>query len=138
MEKTLILLKPDCVSNKHCGKVISRFEKAGFKILGCKMMQLDSAILKDHYAHVADKPFFPEIEAFMSSCPVIAVALEGENVISKVREMVGPTDSTQAEEGTIRGDLGQDKMKNIVHASDGPDSAAVEIKRFFKEGEIFA
>ena len=131
MEKTLVLLKPDCLEQKCAGKVISRFEKAGFEIKDARMMQLSSEILREHYAHVADKPFFPDIEAFMSSRPVIGLILSGENVIAKVRDLLGPTDSTKAAPGTIRGDLGTTMMKNMVHASDSPESAEAEIKRFF-------
>jgi nucleoside-diphosphate kinase len=138
METTLILLKPDCVTKGHCGEVINRFEKAGFKIRGCKMMKLDSAILREHYAHIASKPFFPDVENFMSSSPVVALALEGENVIEKVRALAGPTDSKKADKGTIRGDLGVDMMVNIVHASDSPDSAKAELARFFKPEELFS
>jgi len=137
METTLILLKPDCVTKGHVGEVIGRFEKAGFQIRGCKMMQLDSAILREHYAHIASKPFFPEVERFMGSSPVIALALSADNVIERVRALAGPTDSTKADKGTIRGDLGVDVMVNIVHASDSPENAAAELKRFFHPGELF-
>jgi nucleoside-diphosphate kinase len=137
MAKTLIILKPDCLENKHAGEVISRFEKEGFEIRACKMVQLSSAVLMDHYAHVADKPFFPEIEEFMSSRPVVVLVLEGENVIDRVRDLLGPTNSKVAEKGTIRGDMGTDMMRNIAHASDSPENAEAEIKRFFEAGEIF-
>lgn len=133
MEETLIILKPDCMEKRVAGEVISRFEKAGFEIIASKVMQLDGAILREHYAHVADKPFFPEIEAFMSSRPVMPMILRGEGVIAKVRDLLGPTDSSKAEAGTIRGDLGTDMMKNVVHASDGPETAVAEKKRFFPE-----
>ena len=138
METTLVLLKPDCMNKKHAGEVIGRFEGAGLEIIGCKMMQLDAAILREHYAHIADKPFFPEVEGFMSSAPVVALALRGEGVIAKVRELAGPTNSKEAPAGSIRGDLGEDVMHNIVHASDGPEAAADELKRFFNDGEVFA
>ena len=133
MEETLIILKPDCMENRVVGEVISRFEKAGFEIVASKVTQLDSAILREHYAHVADQPFFPEIEAFMSSRSVIPMILSGEDVIAKVRDLLGPTNSQEAPKGTIRGDLGTDMMRNVVHASDGPDTAAVEKKRFFPD-----
>jgi nucleoside-diphosphate kinase len=133
MEETLIILKPDCLEKRVAGEVISRFEKAGFEIVASKVMQLDGPILREHYAHVADKPFFPEIEAFMSSRPVMAMILSGESVIAKVRDLLGPTNSKEAAKGTIRGDLGTDMMKNVVHASDGPEAAAAEKKRFFPE-----
>ena len=137
MQKSLILLKPDCLGGKIGGEVIARFERAGYDIVACKMIQLDSAVLNEHYAHVADLPFFPEIASFMSSRPVVALILQGENVVQGVRDLLGPTDSTQAPEGTIRGDLGTDKMKNVVHASDSSESAKVEIERFFASDEIF-
>lgn len=131
MEKTLIILKPDCLEQGNAGNVIARFEGAGYTIANCKMMQLTPELLRVHYAHVADKPFFPEIETFMSSRPVIVLVLEGDNVIAGVRELLGPTDSTKAPKGTIRGDMGTDVMKNMVHASDSPETARVEIERFF-------
>lgn len=136
-ETTLILLKPDCVAKGLNGEVLKRFEAEGFRIRGCKMMQLTDELLVEHYSHIADKPFFPEVTGFMKSKPVIAVALAGENVIGKVRDLLGPTDSKVAPKGTIRGDFGDDKMTNVVHASDSAENAALELKRFFREGEVF-
>ena len=133
MEKTLILLQPDCLQNKVAGKVISRFEEKGYGIIATRMIQLDDALLREHYAHVADLPFFPEIAEFMSSRPVLAMILEGENIVQGVRDLLGPTDSTTAPEGTIRGDLGTDRMRNVVHASDSPENAQIEIDRFFSD-----
>jgi len=135
-ETTLILLKPDCVEKQHCGDVISRFEKIGLVIRGAKVIQLTPEVLSEHYAHVADKPFYPEIQKFMTRCPVIALAVSGENVIERTRNLLGPTDSTQAPAGTIRGDFGVDKMVNVAHASDSPENAEIELKRFFNAGEI--
>lgn len=142
MQRTLILLKPDAVQNAVCGQVINRFDQAGFKILGCKMMYLSSEVLAEHYAHIVDKPFYPEVETFMQSAPVIAMVLEGEDIINRMRDMLGVTDSAAAAPGTIRADLGSkeganSKMKNIAHASDGPEAAEKEIARFFKENELF-
>jgi nucleoside-diphosphate kinase len=133
MEETLIILKPDCMEKRVAGEVITRFEKAGFEIVASKIMQLDGPILREHYAHVADKPFFPAIEEFMSSLPVMPMILRGEGVIAKVRDLLGPTNSKEAPKGTIRGDLGTDMMRNVVHASDGPETAAAEKKRFFPQ-----
>lgn len=133
MEETLIILKPDCMEKRLAGAVISRFEQAGFEIVASKVMTLDSAILREHYAHVADLPFFPDIEAFMSSRPVMPMILTGEGVIAKVRDLLGPTNSQEAPAGTIRGDLGTDMMRNVVHASDSPETAVAEKKRFFPE-----
>ena len=137
METTLILLKPDCVTKHHCGDVIQRCESAGFRIRGCKMMRLSSELLREHYAHIANKPFFPEVEEFMQSSPVIALALDADGAIDKMRALAGPTDSKKASPGTIRGDFGVDVMVNIVHASDSPDNARIELKRFFQPGELF-
>ena len=137
-ETTLILLKPDCVEKRLNGEVIKRFEAEGFCIRGCKMIQLTDELLQEHYSHIADKPFFPDVAGFMKSKPVIAIALSGENVIAHVRDLLGPTDSKAAPKGTIRGDYGADKMTNVVHASDSPEAAAVELKRFFRDGEIFS
>jgi len=137
METTLILLKPDCVTKGHCGDVLQRFEKAGFRIRGCKMIRLDKNILHEHYAHIASKPFFPEVEEFMQSSPVIAVALAADGVIDKVRTLLGPTDSKKAAPGSIRGDFGVDVMVNVVHASDSLDAAKVELVRFFRSEELF-
>jgi nucleoside-diphosphate kinase len=133
MEETLIILKPDCMEKRIAGEVITRFENAGFDIVATKIMQLDGPILRDHYAHVADKPFFPEIEAFMSSRLVMPIILKGENVIARVRDLLGPTNSQEAAKGTIRGDLGTDMMRNVVHASDSVQAAADEKARFFPE-----
>jgi nucleoside-diphosphate kinase len=136
-EISLILFKPDAVEKNLVGSVLARFQAEGFIVRGLKMMQLDHAILADHYSHIADKPFFPSIVEFMSKTPVVALALSGENVIARVRELLGPTDSQAAPAGTIRGDLGEDKMINVCHASDSPEAAAAEIKRFFRDGEVF-
>ena len=136
-ETSLILFKPDAMEKNLTGTVLARFQAAGFTIRGIKMMQLDDAILREHYAHIADKPFFPEIVAFMSKTPVIALALAGENVIACVRDLLGPTDSKAAAPGTIRGDFGEDKMVNVCHASDSTEAAEAELKRFFRPGEVF-
>ena len=138
MQKTLIILKPDCMAKKHAGSVIDRFEKAGFEIVGAKMIRLTPQVLREHYAHVASKPFYPEIEQFMSSLPVIVVALRGADVVTKVRDLLGPTDSRKAAKGTIRGDFGTEMMKNVCHASDSDENAKIELARFFKAEELFS
>ena len=137
MATTLILLKPDCVTKGLCGEVIKRFEAAGFSLRGIKMLQMSDALVHEHYAHIADKPFFPEVVAFMQSSPIVALALDGDNVVDAVRDLLGPTDSTKAAPGTIRGDHGVDVMVNVAHASDSADSAAAELARFFKPEELF-
>ena len=137
METTLILLKPDCLLNHHVGDVISRLETNGFYIYGIKMLQLNEKILSEHYAHIVDKPFFQEVKTFMESTPVIALALAGENVVARVRELSGPTDSVKAMTGTIRRDFGKDVMANVIHTSDSLDKATSELKLFFRREEIF-
>lgn len=136
-ELSLILLKPDCVKKNLCGEVIKRFQDAGFKIKGTKMMALSDEVLAEHYSHIADRPFFPEIVAFMQSAPVIGMVLEGDDVVAKVRDMLGPTNSKEAAEGTIRGDFGEDMMINVCHASDSAENGEIEVKRFFEDGEVF-
>ena len=137
MQQTFIIFKPDCMEQRHVGSVLNRFEQAGFQIIGAKMMRLTPAKLREHYAHVADKPFYPEIERFMSSRPVIAMALQGENIVAHVRELLGPTDSRKAAKGTIRGDFGTDMMVNVVHASDSEENGKLEIARFFSPDELY-
>ena len=136
-QTSLVLLKPDAVRKKICGKVLSRFEEAGLTIRGCKMIHLHVELLREHYAHIADKPFFPEVETFMSSLPVIALAVGGEDAIAKVRDMLGVTDSRKAAPGTIRAEHGEDMMVNVAHASDSPETAEKELRRFFKDEEIY-
>ena len=138
MQKTFVIFKPDCMEKRLVGTVLSRFEAAGFAIVGCKMARLTPALLREHYAHVADKPFYPEIEQFMSSRPVIMAALQGDDVVQKVRDLLGPTDSRKAPKGTIRGDFGTEMMKNVVHASDSDENAKIELARFFKPEELFS
>ena len=137
IETTLVLLKPDCLADRLCGEVISRFEASGLDIVGCKMMVLPDDILAEHYAHILGRPFYPELKAFMQKSPVIALALSGENAVARVRDLMGPTDSRKAAKGTIRGDFGRDVMFNVVHGSDSSENAALELKRFFLESELY-
>ncbi len=141
-EKTLILFKPDCVRKNLSGIILQRLLAEGFRLRGLKMMQLDDAILREHYAHIIDlviddKPLFPTLSAFMQTSPVVALVLSGPGVITRVRSILGPTNSMKADKGTIRGDYGTNSMLNICHASDSPESAEAEIKRFFKPEELF-
>ncbi len=138
MEKTFIIFKPDAMDQRIVGTVLSRFEAAGFDVIACKMSRLSPALLRQHYAHVADKPFYPEIEGFMSARSVIMIGLQGVDVVKRVRDLLGPTDSRKAAKGTIRGDFGTDMMKNIVHASDSVENGQAELARFFKPDELFA
>lgn len=138
MEKTFIIFKPDAMDKRIVGTVLSRFEAAGFDVIACKMTRLSPALLRQHYAHVADKPFYPEIEGFMNARSVIMIGLQGVDVVKRVRDLLGPTDSRKAAKGTIRGDFGTDMMKNIVHASDSIENGQAELARFFKPDELFA
>nr|WP_314630447.1 nucleoside-diphosphate kinase [uncultured Mogibacterium sp.] len=131
MEKTYIMLKPDCVKRGLMGEVISRIERKGYKIVDAKMMNLDEAILKEHYAHLADKPFFPEIVAFMTSGPVLGMIVEGENAVQGMRIIMGATKFEEATAGTIRGDFAHNTSENLIHGSDSLENAEIEIKRFF-------
>lgn len=136
MERTLILCKPDALQRNLLGDVIGRFERKGLKIVGLKMMRLDDVLLDDHYQHHKDKPFFSNLKNFMKSSPVVAMVLEGQEAVVAVRLIVGVTKGAEADAGTIRGDLAM-TTQNIVHASDALANAEAEIKRFFKEEEIF-
>ena len=136
MERTLILCKPDCMEKNLAGEVLGRFQKAGLQLVAAKMLRLTPALLNEHYAHLADKPFFPEIVSFMSSRPVLALILEGDQAVTRVRDLLGPTDSRKAPAGSIRGDLGTSNMLNIAHASDSVENATIEVKRFFRSDEI--
>jgi nucleoside-diphosphate kinase len=138
MERTLIILKPDCLEGHHVGEVLARFEEAGFPLIACKMKEVPDAVWLEHYAHLAHLPFFQEIVEFMSAGPVLLLILEGPDVVARVRTLLGDTDSRTAAPGTIRRTWGTDKMRNIAHASDSPQTAATEIKRFFKPDEIFS
>lgn len=137
MEKTFVIFKPDCMQKRNVGTVLSRFEAAGFDVIACKMTRLSAELLRVHYAHVAQKPFYPEIENFMSARPVIMIGLQGENIVQRVRDLLGPTDSRKAAKGTIRGDFGTDMMTNVVHASDSVENGQAELARFFKPEELF-
>lgn len=138
MEKSLILVKPDGLQRGLVGEIISRFERKGLKIIGLKMINLEDAILEDHYAHLTDKPFFGNIKDFMKSSPVVAIALEGgEGSVASIRTLVGPTKGYEAPAGTIRGDFGLSGSNNIVHASDSVENGKTEVDRFFNGAELF-
>lgn len=135
-ERSLIIIKPDAVQRSLVGEIITRFERKGLKIIGMKMMHLKDTLLKEHYAHVADKPFYPRIERFMMSSPVIVMAVAGLKAVDAIRTIVGPTKGYEALGGTIRGDFALSMQSNVVHASDSVENGAAEIKRFFDESEI--
>ncbi len=131
MERTYIMTKPDAYQRGLIGKIITRIENKGFKITDMKMMALNEAILTEHYAHLADKPFFPEILEYMTSGPVVGMIVEGNGVVESMRKMMGPTDGLEAAPGTIRGDYANNKSENLIHGSDSLENAEIEIKRFF-------
>lgn len=136
LEKTLVLLKPCTVERGLIGEIISIFEKKGLRIAGLKMMQLTDEVLSEHYSHLSEKPFFQRVKDSMMKTPVVAMALEGVDAIEVVRTLAGPTNGRKAAPGTIRGSYSMSFQENIVHASDGPETAAAELKRFFKDEEI--
>ncbi|MDD6889939.1 MAG: nucleoside-diphosphate kinase [Bacteroidales bacterium] len=137
MEKTLIIIKPSGVQRCLVGPVIERFQRKGLQINGIKMMQLDEEILRRHYAHLTDRPFFPNILRSMMACPVIVMVISGNDAVAVVRKMTGATNGRQADPGTIRGDFSMSGQENIIHASDSPENAAIEIDRFFRPEEVF-
>lgn len=130
-QQTYIMLKPDCLKRGLMGEVISRIEKKGYRIVQAKLMTLDTPIIAEHYAHLIDKPFYPKLEQFMLSGPVFGMVVEGEEVIQGMRAMMGPTNVFEAAPGTIRGDYATDVTYNLIHGSDSPETAKVEINRFF-------
>lgn len=137
MEKTFIILKPSAITRGLVGDVIARFQRKGLVIAGIKMIQLTEEILREHYAHLVDRPFFPMLVKSMMATPVIVMVLKGVDAVAVVRSMVGETNCRKAAPGTIRGDFGMSGQENIVHASDSPENAEIEVARFFKPEEIF-
>ena len=132
-----MLLKPSTVQRALIGEIISRFEKKGLRIAGMKMLQLDDKILEEHYAHLVKKPFFPSLKASMKKTPVVAMCLEGVDAIAVVRYITGYTNGRKADAGTIRGYYCMNNQQNIVHASDSPEAAVIELARFFHPEEIY-
>jgi len=135
-EKTLAIIKPDAVQKGIIGEIMNRIEAHELKIVGVKMLQMDKARAEGFYAVHKEKPFFAPLVEFMTSGPVVVICLEGEGAIKKWREVMGPTDSTKAPEGTIRGDFGADIQCNAVHGSDAAETAAFELGYFFEPHEI--
>jgi nucleoside-diphosphate kinase len=135
-ERTLVLVKPDGVQRLLAGRIIARFEERGLKLVGLKLVQVDRALAERHYAVHRERPFFGGLVAFITSSPLVAVALEGPNAIAVVRAMVGATRPHEAAPGTIRGDLALETAQNLIHASDGPETAATELDLWFGAGEL--
>jgi nucleoside-diphosphate kinase len=136
MERTLILLKPDCIERRLAGRILSRFEDKGLHIVALKMIRITPALARQHYAEHVQKAWYPALEGFITGAPVIAGILEGLEAIRIVREMLGATSGLQAAAGTIRGDFSSSRQMNLVHASDGPDAARREIELYFQPDEI--
>ena len=137
MEQTFIILKPSTISRSLVGDVLTRFQRKGLRIAGIKMMQPNQPILREHYAHLVDRPFFPSLLRSMMATPVIVAVLAGKDAVAVVRAMTGATNSRVAAPGTIRGDFGMSGQENIIHPPDTPENAVIEINRFFKPEEIF-
>ncbi|MBE6304729.1 MAG: nucleoside-diphosphate kinase [Bacteroidales bacterium] len=137
METTLVILKPSAVLHGYVGQIVQRFQQKGLVVRGMKMMQLSEGLLREHYAHLVDRPFFPFLLRSMQASPVIVMALWGKDAVEVVRMMTGATNGRKALPGTIRGDFSVSGQENIVHASDSIENAEIELKRFFKPDEIF-
>lgn len=137
MEKTLLLIKPSGIQRGLIGEVVSRLEKKGLRVAGMKMMVMSEELIKEHYAHLLEKPFFPKIKSSMTASPLIALCLEGVEAVDVVRKITGATNGRDAAPGTIRGDFSSSISENIVHASDSKETAAIEVKRFFRPEDIF-
>ncbi len=138
MERSLVLLKPDCVQRRLMGKIITRFEDKAIEIVAMKLMQVTPDLAKQHYAEHVEKPFYPGLEEFITGAPVVAIVAQGLDVIRVIREMLGATNGLNAAPGTIRGDFSSSRQMNLVHASDGPEAAAREIGLYFSDSEICA
>jgi nucleoside-diphosphate kinase len=136
MERTLIIVKPDGVQRGLVGEILARFERKGYRVVGLKITQMSRQLAETHYDVHKDKPFFGELVDYITSAPVVPAVIEGPEVISAVRKMVGKTRPYEAEPGSIRGDYGVAGLRNLIHASDAPDTAAREIALYFKESEL--
>ena len=136
MQRTLVLLKPDCVQRRLMGTIIKRFEDKGLNIVAMKMIRVSSELSRQHYAEHVEKPFYPSLEEFITSAPVVAMAIDGLEVITVVRDMLGATSGLKASAGTIRGDYSSSRQMNLVHASDSEESATRELELYFKEEEL--
>jgi nucleoside-diphosphate kinase len=136
MQRTLILLKPDCLQRRLAGRILSRIEDKGYNIIALKMMQVTPELARQHYAEHVEKPFYPGLEKFITGAPVVAAIIEGLDAIRVIREMLGATSGLKAAAGTIRGDYSSSQQMNLVHASDGTEAAASEMELYFSANEI--
>ena len=137
MERTLVIIKPCALQRELAGEILSRFERKGLKIVALKMYRFTKEKCAEHYSHLTQKPFYHIIEASMMAAPVILVCLEGVDAVSVVRDMTGSTNGRKALPGTVRGDYCMSHQENIIHASDSPENAQAELKRFFSEEDYF-
>lgn len=137
-ERTLILIKPDAIQRGVMGRIIARFESRGLKVIGMKMLKMSKELAHEHYSHLVTKPFYPDLEKFMTHHPIVAIALEGKECVQVVRDMMGSTNSRKALPGTIRGDLSMSTSRNVIHGSDSVETAEKEVKRFFKPEELYS
>ncbi len=135
-QRSLVLLKPDCVERRLMGQIITRFENKGLSIVAMKMLRVTPELSQKHYAEHVSKPFYKSLEEFITSAPVVAMAVEGPDVIRIIREMLGATNGMNAAPGTIRGEFSSSRQMNLVHASDSPESAARELSLYFTENEF--
>jgi nucleoside-diphosphate kinase len=138
LERTLILVKPDGVQRRLVGRIVSRIEDKGLSLIGMKMMQVTPELSKQHYAEHVAKPFYKDLEAFITSGPVVAMVVEGPEAITVMRTLMGKTNSRESAPGTIRGDLGASRQMNLIHGSDGPEAAQKEIATYFRPNELVA
>ncbi|MGB9978420.1 nucleoside-diphosphate kinase [Methanobacterium sp.] len=136
IERSFVMLKPDAVLRRLMGTVLTRFEERGLKLVAVKMMNISEELAKEHYGEHKEKPFFNDLVSYITSAPVLAMVIEGDDCISLIRKMVGATNPKEADLGTIRGDYALDTGRNIIHASDSPASAKREIALFFNDSEI--
>jgi nucleoside-diphosphate kinase len=136
MQKSLVLLKPDCVERRLVGEIIGRFERKGLNIIAMKMVRVSPELSKKHYAEHVSKPFYPNLEEFITSSPIVAMVIEGLDVVRVIREMLGATNGLKAAPGTIRGDFSSSRQMNLVHASDSEESAAREVSLYFQASEL--
>ena len=136
MQKSLVLLKPDCVERRLIGEIIRRFENKGLNIVAMRMLRVTPALSKQHYAEHVSKSFYPNLESFITSSPIVALAIEGLEAIRVIRDMLGATNGLKAAPGTIRGDFSSSHQMNLVHASDSEESATRELALYFQPSEL--
>jgi nucleoside-diphosphate kinase len=138
VERTLILLKPDAVQRRLCGEILRRIENKGFKVVGLKMLQVTPALAREHYAEHVSKPFYPQLESFITAGPIVALCVEGPEAIRVMRDLMGKTNGRDAAPGTIRGDYSASRQMNLIHGSDGPEAAKRELLLYFRADELFS